>query len=200
MNQRLVWNFEFAPKISSFPKEFLKVQAFEELKWEQRFFWDPTHPIVLNALDECLLDLANYHQKHRDDYYYLLPDTNYNIKRRRDTLFYKPLLKQSKLALAFGSKISIDPSNQDLKIQEMVQEIDQKGISIYVKKEAFIYKFSTKPTIKLELARLEVQNKIYFSTCIEGKSQKLVEGIGELLLDKHSSCDYVTFLKNIVPL
>lgn len=208
MNQRLVWNFEFAPKTSSLPEEFLVKKETEELKWEIRFFWPNDEAIVLNAIDNSLLDLANYHQKHRDDYYYLLPNRNYNIKRRRHELLYKPLLKKSELALGFDAKINIDYQteppktipHQDPVVQEIVQRVGTEGVEAYVRKEAFIYKFPTHPTIKLELARLEVHNKVYFSACVEGKALELVENIAEHLLGKHISCEYVTFLKNILHL
>jgi hypothetical protein len=197
MNQRLVWNFEFVPKTSAFPKQFLIKRKFEDIKWEHRFFWSNELPIILNTLDNSLLDLANYTQKHREDYYYLLPEHSYNIKRRHNKLLYKPLLKKSEMAQGFGAKVDLnEATSDDSKIQKIARYVVQEGVEVYVKKEAFIYKFPTTPTIKLELARLEVHNNIYFSTCIEGKSQELVESIAEHLLGKHISCEYVTFLKN----
>ena len=189
MNQRLVWNFEFAPSAIPLPHGVFIEQETESLKWEIRLFWPDDQIIVLNTIDSTLLDLANYQQKHREDYYYLLSDNDSNIKRRHDELYYKPLVKRASEALGFGAKVKIDSLPGDQK---------KGGTEIYVKKEAMIYKFPTNPTIKLELARLEVLNKIYFSICIEGKSLILVEKIAELLLDKPISCDYITFLKNIL--
>lgn len=206
MNQRLVWNFELAPKTPSLPSEILAVKETESLKWEIRSFW-PAHEVVtLNTIDDSLLDLANYRQKHREDYYYLLPDGNYNIKRRRNELLYKPLLRKSERAAGFGAKINIDylkdqPQNvthSEEYLQKMAQEIAKGGTEVYVKKEAFIYKFATTPTVKLELARIEVLKQIYLSACIEGKSLYLVEKIAEHLLGQAVSCEYVTFLKNIL--
>ena len=206
MNQRLVWNFEFAPHTTTFPAGLLVKQEAEPIKWEIRFFWPDDETIVLNTIDNSLLDLANYHQKHREDYYYLLPGSNYNIKKRHHELLYKPLLQQSERALGFAAKINIDAlteqphkTNQhDPLVHELVQRIAHEGVEVYVKKEAFIYKFPTQPTIKLELARLEVQNQVYLSACIEGKALELVESIAEHLLGKQISCEYVTFLKNIL--
>jgi hypothetical protein len=207
MNQRLVWNFEFTPKTTTFPAEILVKKKSEQIKWEIRFFWPDDKAIVMNTIDNSLLDLANYHQKHREDYYYLLPGSNYNIKRRHHELLYKPLLKQSDQALGFDAKINIDSLGVDGKktnphapiVQEIVQRMaHEEGVDVYVRKEAFIYKFPTRPTIKLELARLEVHNQVYLSACIEGKARELVENIAERLLGKHVSCEYVTFLKNIL--
>lgn len=182
------------------------VYDLEDLKWEIRFFWSEEQIIKLYNIDNSLLDLATYQQKHKEDYYYLLPDCNYNIKRRRDELLYKPILKQSANAIGFGRKINLEkisdcPDQEPANIRylkKILKQTKTSGKEIPIKKEAFIYKFPTSPVIKLELARLEVNNKVFFSTCIEGRSLYLVETITEHLLDKHVSCDYVTFLKNII--
>lgn len=202
MNQRLVWNFELTPK-TRLPLATLVDKKDEQLKWEIRYFWPDNEVIVLNALDNSLLDLANYKQKHREDYYYLLPGQNYNIKKRRDQLLYKPLLKQANHAAGYGAKIILGNLPDQLTppdIQEIMHQVEQEGIEIYVKKEALIYKLPTNPTVKIELARLEVRNRIYFSLCIEGKSLHLVETVSKHLLDQPVSCEYVTFLKNLLKL
>ncbi len=187
MNQRLVWNFELTQKKKDLPEKFPE-QKSDPLKWEIRFFWPENQIVTLNKIDDSLLNLSRYQCKYREDLYYLLPDSHCNIKRRRDQFFYKPLLKQSNQAMGFGTKIKLDdlPKNSP-------------AIEVAVKKEAFIYKFPTKPSIKLELARLEVCNKVYLSLCIEGKSLNIVESIAEHLLEKQVSCEYVSFLKNILP-
>lgn len=150
-----------------------------------------------------MLDLANYQKKHKEDYYYLLPDSDHNIKQRRNELLYKPVIKQSGSALGFGSKIHLEtpqtlPCHGDagqLNRQELLKKIKEKGIVVFVKKEAFVFKFPTTPTVKLELARLEVKDKVYFSACIEGRSLNLVETISVLLFGTQPSFEYVTFLK-----
>lgn len=202
MNQRLIWNFEFTPQTASLPAELLIKREPDEVKWEIRFFWPNDEIIVLNTVDSSLLDISNYQQKLREDYYYLLADRNYNIKRRRNELLYKPLLKQTPQAMAFGSKVTIDnlDDSADPQLKKIAQQIAQHSMEVYVKKVAFIYQFATKPKVKLELARLEVHNQTYLSACIEGKSLFLVEHIAEHLLGKHNSCEYVTFLKSIVHL
>lgn len=192
MVNRLVWNFEFSPPKHLLTMELVAVQ--EELKWEKRYFWPQDRIICFNCIDNALLDLGNYQQKHKEDCYYLIPGSACNIKRRRDELLYKPLLKQSKHSYGFGAKINLDEPPHDAKRQQ----IEDKGIPVFVRKEAFVYKFPTVPTIRLELARLEIENKVYFSACIEGKSQYLVETISSLLLKKKKACDYVSFLKKII--
>lgn len=202
MNQRLIWNFEFTAQATSLPTELFIKRESEDVKWEIRFFWPNDEIIVLNTLDNSLLDITNYQQKSREDYYYLLADSNYNIKRRRNQLMYKPLLKQTPQAMAFGSKITIDSldDSADPQLKKIAQQIAQQGVEVYVNKVAFIYKFATTPTVKLELARLQVHNQVYLSACIEGKSLFLVEHIAERLLEKQDSCEYVTFLKNTLHL
>src|SRR5215218_4572228 len=109
MNQRLVWNFEFTSKATLPLTTYVdKTDIF--LKWEIRYFWPEGKPIILNTIDTSLLELTQYKQKIRDDYYYLLPGHQYNIKKRRDQLLYKPLLKQTKRAFGYGEKIILHPS------------------------------------------------------------------------------------------
>ena len=204
MTQRLVWNFEFSTK-KTLPL-LNRVNEPDHLKWEIRFFWPEEQIVSLHVLDNSLLDIANYQQKHKEDYYYLLPDCTYNIKSRREQILYKPALKQATHAIGYGAKINLEavadyPSQEPatvLKLQKILRKTQEKGIKVGVKKESFTYKFATTPSVKLELARLEVNNKVYFSVCIEGKSLYLVETINEYLLDKQVSCDYVTFLKSIM--
>ncbi|MCE0721604.1 MULTISPECIES: hypothetical protein [Legionella] len=201
-NQRLVWNFEFAPK-ASLPLAHFVDKKDEQLKWEIRYFWPDDEAIILNTIDNALLELANYKQKIREDYYYLLPGQNYNIKKRRDQLLYKPLLKQINHAVGYGRKITLERTQDQVlppELQKMIQQVEDEGIEIFVKKEALIYKFPTEPKVKIELARLEVLQKIYFSVCIEGKSLQLVETISKHLLDEPVSCEYVAFLKNLMQL
>lgn len=205
--QRLVWNFEFSSG-QTIPLTTLGNYVQDKLKWEKRYFWPEDQIIRLNSIDNSLLNLANYQQKHKEDYYYLLPDSDHNIKRRRNELLYKPLIKQSGSALGFGAKINLEDtqyvSSQDnidpMNLQDLFKKVKKKGIVVFVKKEAFVFKFPTTPTVKLELARLEVNNTVYFSACVEGRSLNLVETISELLFGKQASFEYVTFLKKILKL
>lgn len=207
MNQHLVWNFEFSPK-TNIPLATYMDEKDEQLKWEVRYFGSAHETIILNPIDRAFLELTNYKHKDKEDYYYLLPDLNYNIKRRHNQLLYKPLLKRAKHAVGYGKKIILDPAentpSQDPQmspdLQNIIKHIEKESVGINVQKEALIYKIPTKPTIKIELARLEVLHKIYFSVCIEGRSLNLVETISQHLLGKHISCEYVTFLKNILKL
>ncbi|KTD52836.1 hypothetical protein [Legionella quateirensis] len=206
MTTRLVWNFEFSTT-KTIPLTDLITDEQDEIKWERRFFWSEDEIIHLTCIDNSLLDLANYHQKHKEDSYYLLPDSNLNIKLRRNELLYKPILQHTPSATGFGTKINLDTIHDQTDTAEDVNsdylgsialEARQKGIEVLVRKEAFIYKFPTIPHIKLELARLEVKEHVYFSACIEGKSLYLVELLSEHLLGKQVSCEYVSFLKNII--
>lgn len=204
MTQRLVWNFELStPKAPFLTKEDKKQ---DDLKWEWRFFWPEEEIILLPLIDDAMLDLAHYEQKHKKDHYYLLPGKNFNIKLRRNELLYKPLIKQGKYALGFGAKIHLDADDATKSIEhsridecaKIRQQIKDEGVELVVKKESFTFKLPTHPSIKLELARIEVKQKIYFSVCVEGRSHSLVETVSKALFGKQASCDYVTFLKTIV--
>ncbi|MDI1352181.1 MAG: hypothetical protein PSV35_05330, partial [bacterium] len=183
------------------PKQLYKA---EPLKWEARFFWSDNTIIHLGMIDDALFNLANYQQKSKIDYYYILPDNNYNIKRRRNELLYKPLVSESTKASCFGPKLSLEQLDTQAdpvlkkRLIQLGHEVQRKALEVCVSKESFTYKFATRPAIKLELARLEVNKKIYFSACIEGKSLYLVESISKHLLGEGISCDYVSFLKKII--
>ena len=203
LNKRLVWNFEFSTKKNLHCANLKKMEQ-DNLKWEARFFWPEHETICLYTFNDSLLDIANYKRKHKEDYYYLLPDSNDNIKRRRNELLYKPILKQSTNALGFGAKINLEQIQESadqepahiLSLQNILREAQERGTVVQVIKDSFHYKFPTNPTIKLELARLIVHNQVHFSLCLEGRSLYLVETMSGYLLEKQVSCDYVTFLKN----
>ncbi|KTD79403.1 hypothetical protein [Legionella waltersii] len=205
MAERLIWNFEFLQHKQT-PLIPPVTDELNDLKWENRYFWSADEIIHLNTIDPALLDITHYQQKHKEDHYYLLPNKNFNIKRRRGELLYKPIIKRSGPMLGFGPKINLDgietlPNNNDSTIdalKKIVSAVKAQGVMIFVKKDAFIFKFPTTPTIKLELARLEVNNKVYFSVCVEGRSMQLVKTISALLLTKQKSCGYVSFLKSII--
>jgi hypothetical protein len=203
MNQRLVWNFEFSTSKNSALSD-LKIKKEDDLKWEARFFWPESKVIKLSLLDDSLLEIAQYQHKQKQDQYYLIAEQDYNIKSRRGELLYKPLLKHSKYAFGFGAKINISELNespqlqppQEFEVQKIMNELKKSAV-ILVKKDSFTYRFSFNPPVKLELARIVVNNQIYFSVCVEGKSRDLVEMISIGLLGKKHSSNYVRFLKKI---
>jgi hypothetical protein len=204
MNQHLVWNFEFSSN-NKLALDSLFNNKSLNLKWEKRFFWPQDHIIGLCAIDDGLLKLSNYQHKYKEDYYYLLPNYNYNIKRRGEKLLYKPIIHETPSSLGFGKKINLGQKLKPLKdslfdLQKINSLIQEKAIMILVKKEAYIYKFPTTPHIKLELAQLDVNNQLYFTACIEGKSRLLVELLSKHLVGEKSSSEYITFLKQILKL
>lgn len=202
MNQPLVWNFEFSIKNPISFSHLVDIEK-DQIKWECRFFWPEHETIVLHAFDKNLLDLNQYEHKIKEDDYYLLPHKNYNIKRRRNELLYKPLVDQTEHILGFGSKIHLDDLNDSIpkvdQLRQILFQVKNQATVVHVHKESYVHKCPTTPTTKLELARLEVNGQVYFSACIEGRSLNSVETLSELLLGTYVSCDYVTFLKNIIP-
>jgi hypothetical protein len=203
MNTRLVWNFELSNSNLLYLDD-LK-ESPDELRWEARYFWPGDAIISLKGLDSRFLALSNYEAKHRQDCYSLLADSNFNIKQRRMQLFYKPLLQETDLLRGYGKKINLADYPSDLILPgsrlsaaELLKQLENNQQEIEVAKEALIYKFPSEPTIKLELARLEIAKKIYFSLCVEGRSQTLVASLARQLMIKELSCDYVSFLKGIL--
>lgn len=199
MAQRLVWNFEFIPSHFSFSD--LTNQKEDSLKWESRCFWPESDIIQLALLDSSLLELINYQYKQKSDVYYLIPKGPYNIKKRRDELLYKPIIKQNKRSIGYGSKINlidIDkmPTDFEFTLDELSEHV-QHSEKVLVNKESFVYKFPTQPHIKLELSRIQFNDTLYFSACVEGKSRNLVETISQHLWGKQSILDYISFLKKV---
>lgn len=197
MIERLIWNFEYATD-KPLPLSPIKKEEVSDDKWEARFFWPQHEIITLCATDVGLLNINLYKQKHREDTYYLVPDSPHNIKLRRNELLYKPIINHTDFATSFAPKINLNEASKNNPALEKIRKQTEKSTIVRVVKDAFIYKFNTTPTTKLELARLEVANMVYFSACIEGKSASLVQQISKHLLAGHFSCDYVTFLKTIV--
>lgn len=205
MNKRLVWNFEINLN-NNRELDNLISQEKESIRWEARFFWPENSIITLYNLDLELLNLAHFKIKERSDEYYLIPEQSLNIKKRRNEFIYKPLLKEEKGIAGFGEKINIMttsheqilPGTPSLKAETMIQFL-QHSQAISVKKTVFIYKFKCSPTIKLELSRLWVNQNIYYSASVEGRSYPLVSQISHALLPKADFCDYVTFLKKQRP-
>ncbi len=202
MNKRLVWNFEISGN-NLLDWQDLPQDEKEEFRWEARFFWPDEKIITLDGLDDNFLTLSNYQIKQRLDYYSLLTHYNYNIKQRRSQLLYKPLLKETGTLRAYGKKINLAdyspheilPGTAQLYAANLLAEVQNDSQTIQVIKEALIYKWAARPTIKLELARLQLQGKNYFSVSIEGHSEILVSKIAKRLLKEYVSCDYVSFLK-----
>lgn len=204
MNKRLVWNFEIDTNSS------LKIPNVDNFvqspnRWESRFFWPEDHIVTLHGLNDDFLKLSHYQIKHRQDTYYLLPHTDYNIKTRHEQLFYKPMLMKKPQAIAYGKKIKIEedasslqlPGYEDTNVTKLISYIKNQGVKINVEKEALIYQFNTIPQTKLELAWLCVTNKTYISASIESRSFTLVESMTRQLLGDLPTSDYVTFLGGI---
>ncbi|MCX7116914.1 MAG: hypothetical protein NTW94_03230 [Legionellales bacterium] len=206
MNKRLLWNFEINKEpplqISS-----TDLTLIDGVRWECRYFWPEAEIITLIGLDDRFLELSHYRIKHREDTYYLLPDGEHNLKIREDNLFYKPLFMKQNQAIGFWKKVQLDAGTKTLlhpdgtteDAQSLMTRIHREGKTITVVKEALIYRLGTTPETKLELARLCVNHKPYFSLCLESKALAFVESISKQLLGKAEACDYVTFLKSALP-
>lgn len=204
MNHRLVWNFNMD---DDKPLDLGQLPDEEpaSLRWEARYFWRHDEDVTIHGLERNCLDLSAFKLKQRRDAYFLLPDKPYNIKKRRGEILYKPLMEKKNACLAFGKKINLYecPAHQVLPgtpavcAADLLEAIQRQGQEVQVEKTAMIYRFETSPPIKLELARLNIANTIFFSVCVEGRSQTLVSLISKHLLNQQISCDYVTFLKQI---
>lgn len=201
---RLLWNFEINPASAPLPLTMDSANAAAPyLKWEARFFWPETSIITLQGLDQRYLSLSQYRYKHREDTYFLSAPLTFNVKQRGDNLIYKPLLAEADGLCGFDKKINLHATPNDsllpgipqITVAELLLLL-RKATPITVNKEVVLYRFSTTPVVKLELSRLNVGTKTYFSVCLESSSAALIKEISEHLLPKELSCHYMSFLSH----
>lgn len=203
MNKRLVWNFEL---LTDNPLDFRGLPQDEPdiLRWEARFFWPENTIVCLQSLSDSFLDLSGYNVKKRQDSYFIMANKNLNIKKRRDELLYKPLVKQTVSSQGFGKKVNLLTQATEnilmgtppLTTQQLFTLMENHS-QMDVIKTALIHKLPTTPTIKLEFARLCIHERYYLSVCVEGRSEMLVNQISKCLLPNDTSTDYVRFLQDI---
>ena len=204
MNKRLVWNFEINTEN---PVALPQAHHFIETpnRWESRFFWPNNEVITLRGLNHNFLNLSEAQIKHRSDTYYVLPNTDYNLKLRHDQLLYKPILMKKSIAIAYGKKIKLEASVPGLElpgcdthnVAALIAHIKDHAVKINIEKEALIFRFDTAPISKLELAWLTVANESYFSASIESRAFSIVESLTQQLIGDMPTSDYVTFLQGI---
>lgn len=202
MKKRLAWNFEINIE-AHFNLPMVTEELNKDSHWEFRFFWSESDIVSLSGLDEQFLELSRYKIKHRSDTYSLLPNADYNIKTRRGELVYKPLIERTKYANAYGKKIKLeddsttvlDINGEQTPLHSLLKNPTNQGRLVLVNKEALIYKFESHPSAKLELARLSIDEKIYFSVGIESHARSLVEDLTQRIIGNRETTDYVAFLK-----
>lgn len=202
MNKRLAWNFEIDSD-DSFTLPVPDALETPGIHWEARFFWSEDDIIILSGLDEHFLELSRYKIKHRSDCYALLPDANYNIKTRHEQLMLKPIVQRTNTAVAYGKKIKladcttdiIGENNEPISPRALIQRIKNQAQLINVEKDALIYTLASHPSSKIELARLSIGSRTYFSVNIESSALPIVQQISRQMLAHPEHCDYVTFLK-----
>jgi len=205
MNKRLVWNFEIDIS-DSLQIETEALDESTEMTWESRFFWHADEIIVLHGLSQAFLDLSHYQIKHKADEYYLLPDQPYNLKVRRNRLYYKPLVIKTPHIVAYGKKLDLREQKPDMllvgtdeiDVKTMLAQIKQYHRRILVEKETLNYQFHTSPPTHLELAKINIAKTIYFSVCVESSSRILVESLTAQLLPHSTINDYVSFLQHAI--
>lgn len=200
MNQRLVWNFEINNK-SELIWPSPSTPEHPQLHWEVRYFWPKDVIITLHGLSDTFLNLSLFHSKHRQDTYYLLPNSDYNLKLRHQKLSYKPLLIQQGACIAYGKKIKLEELNDNSPVPSsdetastLLQRIQQQAIPMLVEKDVLIYHFQSPAPLKLELARLMIGTQHYFSASLEGNDVELLEALRQQMFGQEKSCSYMSFL------
>lgn len=204
MNKRFIWNFELNGE-SPLPDDLPHSTIDDTIRWEARFFWPESQIITLHGLDDTYLCPSYYKIKRRQDVYYLLPNSPLNIKLRRDSLLYKPLLARHPGGVGYGKKIILEeaepgnllPGETKLSAQSLLKLVKEAGTPIQIVKEVCIYSFETTPKCKLELARLTIGSQVFFSVSIESRGRSFVELYAKHLLKDAISCDYVGFLASL---
>lgn len=205
MNKRLVWNFEIDPTPSLQLPESKGASSPEELRWESRYFWPENERITLHGLPEPFLELSRYRIKHKEDTYHLLENAEYNLKMRRDQLFYKPLLITEGNLYAYGKKINLAeyptntplPQASEIDAATLAKRVQQESKPVQVIKEALIYRLLPDPKTKLELSWLRIAERTYFSVSVESTSQFLVKSLATQIVRSGKATNYVSFLKTL---
>jgi hypothetical protein len=204
MSKRFIWNFEIN-QTSPIHLPSINDALPENMHWESRYFWPEHKPIVLNGLDDSFLALSRYTIKQRHDKYVILDKFDLNLKFRRDALIYKPKQQQTPIASAYGKKIKYDsislalpPDSLSIEVEAFRQMISEPSNNIEVEKEAVLYKFPTTPKLKIELARINIKNKIFYSFSIESPVLAWVEYLSHHVISSKTPMDYVTFIKSIL--
>jgi hypothetical protein len=202
MNKRLVWNFEID---LNHPYDFLQLPQVEreQFRWEARYFWPEKSTIILQGLDEAFMDLSLYDIKSRTDIYHLHPQHHYNVKERRNDLFYKPLIAQQNHCFAFGKKLNLSETfSADEQMPhlpwtqaEFLKHDQAESVKVVIQKVALKYSLPTTPATHLEFGWLRTMRGHFFTLCIEAKALILVEKMKEILLPGQISQDYVSFLR-----
>lgn len=208
MTKRIIWNFELALSQTGPTPNWL-IGKQDPLQWEARYFWPENEIITLHGLDDSYLNLSKYTYKHREDTYFLLDALPLNIKERRGQLFYKPLLATLNNPVlngvnGFGKKINLHNHPADALLPGLpttntaqLLTLLQNAKTINITKEIAIYTFPSNPIAKLELSRLTIKTKNYFSLCLQSNSADLILRIATHLLQNQVSCQYVNFLMRI---
>lgn len=202
MNQRFVWNFEINPAAQSFMPPPLNF-PIDTKHWEARFFWPASSIIILQGLDASFLNLTHYDIKKQNDRYLILPNSDINLKIRKNNLVYKPIYERTPQCTAFGKKINLEglapadnlPGEHPIQVGSLMAQIKQQPNEISIKKEMLKTALSDNPAAKLELTRLIINHNVFFSLCIESKAPLLIDWWIKQLRIEGVSCDYVSFLK-----
>lgn len=206
MKKRLIWNFEIDTD-NQLDWDSLREEK-EDIRWEKRYFFDDSTIINLSGLSEQFLNLSQATIEYKEDHYLLIPQKQLNIKYRDNELLYKPRLKTHSEIEGYGKKINLNtwaadsilPGEEQVTAKELINCIEEQSHKVTVIKEAIIYKLPTKPKIKLEFARIIIENNAYLSVCVESRSHALVKKISKHLMGECVSCDYVSFLNKILKL
>ena len=205
MNKRLIWNFEIDSTNSLQLPENNDAFSPEEPRWESRYFWPEDERITLYGLSESFLELSRYRIKHREDTYHLLQNFEYNLKIRRDQLFYKPLLTIEGNLYAYGKKINLAefpantplPQSSEADAATLTKRVQLESKPVRVIKEALIYRLVPNPKTKLELSWLRIASRAYFSVSIESPSKFLVKSLATQIVRSDKATNYISFLKTL---
>lgn len=194
-SKRFIWQFDLDMQN---PIQF-PLQSYEKepISWEARYFWHEDEIITIHGLTSDFLKPSNYRFKKTHDTYYILPHRTHNLKKRHGKLFYKPLIAERNGLFGFEKKIALDAQSQkNLHLPALTELID--ATRIQVKKEVLLHTFKTRPAVKMEIARLAVENQIYMTFCLEANSYSLVDQLRSRLIRDRKTCQYVHWIKNIL--
>lgn len=193
MPKRFIWQFEID---MDNPLQFSTCHDQKDpLSWEARFFWQDNEIVTLHGLTSEYIELSHYRFKRTCDTYYLLPDTNDNIKERREKFFYKLLIEEKNGLFGYSKKIPLEDNTlKNYSIRKILRDAKR----VVVRKEVLSCKLDTQPVIKFEIARLMIQDRIVMTCCLEGYSFFLVDTLRNHLIQGQKTCHYIHFIKSVL--
>ena len=179
---RLIWQFELTDQLWEPQGNWQK----DTHKWEIRYFW-PIDQIIQLNLTESQLNWDKGACKIHHDIYWWSKDNPLNIKQRKHKIVYKALIDHKNARFAYDKKVCL--STDDIAQHDY--------LAIDVDKMAIQFIIHEKPKCVLELSKVQIQNRMYSSLCLESRCGELLDNLHHHLHLPGKASSYVQLLNDL---